>query len=103
MSRAQPKATATDTLFPYTTLFRSVDDVLLLSETQIAAAMRQLFLQEGWVAEGAGAVGIAPLIEPGLATLGHNVAVVISGRNVDMDVFRAVIDGHLPQPEARHG
>lgn len=80
-----------------------VDEVVLLSEAQIAAAMRQLFLQEGWVAEGAGAVGIAPLIEPGLATLGHNVAVVISGRNVDMDVFRAVIDGHLPQHEARHG
>jgi threonine dehydratase len=80
-----------------------VDEVVLLSEVQIAAAMRALFLMEGWVAEGGGAVGIAPLIEPGLATLGRNVAVVISGRNVDMDMFRAVIDGQLPQDEAAHG
>jgi threonine dehydratase len=78
-----------------------VDDVVLLTETQIAAAMRALFLETGWVAEGAGAVGIAPLIEPGLAALGRNIAVVISGRNIDMEVFRAVIDGRLP--EASHG
>jgi threonine dehydratase len=76
-----------------------VDKVVLLTEAQIAAAMRALFLSEGWVAEGAGAVGIAPLIEPGLAELGRNVAVVISGRNIDMDLFRAVIDGRLPQAE----
>jgi threonine dehydratase len=76
-----------------------VDEVVLLSEEQIAAAMRALFLLEGWVAEGAGAVGIAPLLEPGLVELGRNVAVVISGRNIDMEVFRAVIDGRLPQAE----
>lgn len=73
-----------------------VDEVVLLSEAQIAAAMRTLFLSEGWVAEGAGAVGIAALTER-LATLGRDVAVVVSGRNVDMDVFRAVIDGRQPQ------
>lgn len=70
-----------------------VDEVVLLSEAQIAAAMRALFLQEGWVAEGGGAVGIAPVIEPGLARLGRRVAVVISGRNIDMGLFRRVIDG----------
>lgn len=74
-----------------------VDDVILLTEEQIAAAMRTLFLQVGWVAEGAGAVGIAPLIELGLVELGRNVAVVVSGRNIDIDVFRAVIDGKLPE------
>jgi threonine dehydratase len=73
-----------------------VDEVVLLSEAQIAAAMRVLFLSEGWVAEGAGAVGIAALTGD-LAELGRDVAVVVSGRNVDMDVFRAVIDGRLPQ------
>jgi threonine dehydratase len=78
-----------------------VDDVVLLTETQIAAAMRALFLRAGWVAEGAGAVGVAALIEPGLVELGRDVAVVISGRNIDMDLFRAVIDGRLPG--ASHG
>ena len=73
-----------------------VDEVVLLSEARIAGAMRALFLQEGWVAEGGGAVGIAPVIEPGLAALGRRVAVVISGRNVDMGLFRRVLDGEVP-------
>jgi threonine dehydratase len=73
-----------------------VDQVVLLSEAQIAGAMRALFLQEGWVAEGGGAVGIAPLLEPGLATLGRRVAVVISGRNIDMGLFRRIVDGEVP-------
>ena len=70
-----------------------VDEVVLLTEAQIAAAMRTLFLEEGWVAEGAGAVGVAPVLEPRLAMLGERVAVVISGRNVDMGLFRRVIAG----------
>jgi threonine dehydratase len=73
-----------------------VDQVVLLSEAQIAGAMRALFLQEGWVAEGGGAIGIAPLLEPGLATLGRRVAVVISGRNIDMGLFRRIVDGEVP-------
>lgn len=76
-----------------------VDQVVLLSEAQIAGAMRRLFLAEGWVAEGAGAVGIAPLLDPGLAELGRDVAVVVSGRNVDMNAFRNVVDGRLPNAE----
>ena len=43
-----------------------VDEVVLVSESEIAAAMRSLFLQEGWVAEGAGAIGVA-LLEPDAA------------------------------------
>jgi threonine dehydratase len=73
-----------------------VDQVVLLSEAQIAGAMRALFLQEGWVAEGGGAIGIAPLLEPGLATLGRRVAVVISGRNIDMGLFHRIVDGEVP-------
>jgi len=73
-----------------------VDDVVLVSEPEIAAAMRTLFLTEGLVAEGAGAIGLALLKEPHLARLGRYVAIVISGRNVDMALFRRVIDGEVP-------
>src|SRR5690606_15403238 len=61
-----------------------VDEVVLLSEAQLAEAMRALFLREGWVAEGAGAVGVAALLRPELATLGQKVAIIVSGRNIDM-------------------
>lgn len=73
-----------------------VDDVVLLNEAEIAAAMRRLFLEESWVAEGGGAVGIALLEEPHRALLGKRVAVVISGRGIDMALFRRVIDGESP-------
>lgn len=70
-----------------------VDEVVLLQETEIAAAMRRLFLEEGWVAEGGGAVGVALLQARHRALLGRRVAIVVSGRNVDMGLFRRVIDG----------
>jgi threonine dehydratase len=70
-----------------------VDDVVLVSEADIAAAMRRLFLEEGWVAEGAGAIGVALLAEPHLVRLGQRVAIVVSGRNIDMDRFLAIVAG----------
>ena len=41
-----------------------VDQVVLLSEAQIAGAMRALFPQEGWWSEGGGAVGTCTATEP---------------------------------------
>lgn len=78
-----------------------MDELVLLSEAQIAAAMRYLFLSEAIVTEGAGAVGVAPLIDEGLqaqlgTALGHRVAIVVSGKNVDMDDFLQVIDSRHP-------
>ncbi len=70
-----------------------VDEVVLVSEAEIAAAMRALFLEEGWVAEGAGAIGAALLNEPHLARLGERVAIVVSGRNIDMARFMAIVAG----------
>jgi len=78
-----------------------MDELVLLSEAQIAAAMRHLFLHEALVTEGAGAVGVAPLIDEGLqgqlaSALGHRVAIVVSGKNVDMNDFMQVIDSRHP-------
>ncbi len=79
-----------------------VDDIVLLSEAQIAGAMRALFRREGWVAEGAGAVGIAPLLDTGLTELGRDIAVIVSGRNVDMAAFLDMVaDGPAAEGEAR--
>ncbi|HXH04237.1 MAG TPA: hydroxyectoine utilization dehydratase EutB [Candidatus Competibacteraceae bacterium] len=75
-----------------------VDEVVLLEEQQIAAAMRHLFLHEGVVAEGAGAVGAAVLLEDLSAGLGRHIAVVVSGRNVDMPMFQRVVAGERDLP-----
>lgn len=70
-----------------------LDDVLLLSEAEIAAGMRHAYAEEREVVEGAGAVGIAALLSGRLGRLDGPVAVVLSGRNVDMDLHRRVING----------
>ncbi len=68
------------------------DRMVCVSEAAIAAAMRWMVAQQGWMAEGGGVVGVAALqsgvIEPGGVT-----AVVISGGNVDADRLAQVLNG----------
>lgn len=70
-----------------------LDDVILLSEAEIAAGMRHAYTHEREVVEGAGAVGIAALLSGRLGRLDGPVAVILSGRNVDMGLHRRVING----------
>lgn len=70
-----------------------LDDVILLSEAEIAAGMRHAYAEEREVVEGAGAVGIAALLSGRLGRLEGPVAVILSGRNVDMGLHQRVITG----------
>ena len=67
-----------------------LDDVILLSEDEIAAGIRHAFLVEGEVVEGAGAVGIAALlagkVRPDVPT-----AIVVSGANIDEALHRRIV------------
>jgi threonine dehydratase len=69
---------------------KHVDATLLVSEEEIYRGMRALFFKERLVAEGAGAVGIAALLA-GKLTLDGPTAMIISGQNVDMEQFMAVM------------
>ena len=68
-----------------------VDDLILVSEVEIAAAMAHLYWKERTIAEGSGAVGVAALLSGKARDLGRKTAVVISGRNVDMTAFTQVV------------
>ncbi|MCF3639677.1 hydroxyectoine utilization dehydratase EutB, partial [Rhizobium sp. TRM95111] len=70
-----------------------LDDVILLSEAEIAAGMRHAYLEEREVIEGAAAVGIAALLAGRLGTLDGPVVAILSGRNVDMNLHRRVVNG----------
>ena len=70
-----------------------VDDVILLTEAEIAAGMAFAFFEHNLVLEGAGAVGIAALLHHKVAPLGQPVAVVLSGGNVDMRSFLELVQG----------
>jgi threonine dehydratase len=67
-----------------------VDQIVLVDEAQIAAAMRWLIAEAGWLVEGGGAVGIAALLA-GVIPGGKKTAAVVSGGNVDLEVIRRVI------------
>jgi len=68
-----------------------VDEFILVSEAQIAAAMREYIDTERQLIEGAAGVAIAGLLAKREAVRGMNVAVVICGGNVNCETLRAVI------------
>ena len=71
---------------------RNLDDMLLVTEGQIAAAMRFMLETQGWVVEGGGAVGVAAMMHDIAPRDGTPTAVVVSGGNVDLPVLRRVLD-----------
>jgi threonine dehydratase len=68
-----------------------VDHVVLVAESSIALAMRDLIRRERLVAEGAGATGVGALLQRGLDLKGRHVGVILSGRNVDGGVIMRVL------------
>jgi threonine dehydratase len=63
-----------------------VDEIVLVSEEEIAAAMCYLFETHRLVIEGGGAVGVAALLARRVAC-GGATAVVLSGGNVDLSIL----------------
>ena len=74
---------------------KTVDETVLVSEQEIAAAMAFALERHHLVVEGGGAVGIAALRAGKIRRLGKHVAVVISGANVDMPLLLRIAQDHL--------
>lgn len=70
-----------------------LDETILVSEDEIYAAMQALYYEERIVAEGACVVGIAALAAGKVRDAHSPVATIITGHNVDMKTFNAVISG----------
>jgi len=68
-----------------------VDDIVLLSETEIADGIRHAYFKEQIVLEGGGAVGIAALLA-GKVSPGNKTIVLLSGKNIDMERHRKIIN-----------
>ncbi|MCJ8521483.1 hydroxyectoine utilization dehydratase EutB [Pseudorhizobium tarimense] len=67
-----------------------LDDVVLLTEDEIAAGIRHAAREEDQVVEGAGAVGMAAILANKVQLLGPT-AVIVSGRNIDPAIHRSLI------------
>jgi len=78
-------------------LQRGLARVVRVSEDEIAGAMRLLYRTTHNVSEGAGAVATAALTQERDSQRGKRVAVVLTGGNVDADVFAQVLNGDTPR------
>ena len=70
---------------------RYTDGIVLLSEDEIAAAIRLLFEQHRLVAEGSGVLGIGGILKNKEKLKGKKVVAVVCGRNIDLEVFKRII------------
>ena len=69
-----------------------VDDIVLVSEAEIAGAIRHAYWQENQIIEGSGSVGIAALLS-GKITPDGPTALLLSGGNIDMALHHRIITG----------
>ncbi|HET9408496.1 MAG TPA: threonine dehydratase [Candidatus Sulfotelmatobacter sp.] len=72
-------------------VLQHVDHVVRVSEEEIASAMKMCFIDTHNVVEGAGAAGLAAALKEKQKLQGKRVGLVISGGNVDCDVFAKVL------------
>jgi threonine dehydratase len=76
---------------PLDVIRANVDDIVQVTDTEVAAAMRVIFATTHNVAEGAGAASCAAALQRLPAIAGKRVGLLLSGGNVDTDVFARVL------------
>ncbi len=72
-----------------------VDDIALVTEDEIAAAILTLIEKQKMVAEGAGAVSVAAAMFNKFPIAGKRVVSIISGGNIDVTILSRVIERGL--------
>jgi threonine dehydratase len=73
-----------------------VDEIVTVSEEEIASAILYLLEKEKTVAEGAGAVAVAALLNHKVKGLeGRRVVALVSGGNIDVNVVARIIERGL--------
>ena len=72
-----------------------VDDVVLVTETEIEHAVSLLINIEKTVVEGAGAAGLAAVVKEPARFKGHTVGLVLCGGNIDTRLLASVLSRQL--------
>ena len=76
---------------PLKIIKENVDDVLTVSETSIERAIAMLALSEKVVVEGAGAVGLAAILENQKLFQNKNVGIILCGGNIDSKILSSIL------------
>ncbi len=70
---------------------RYVEEIVLLTETEIEESIRLLFEQHRLVVEGSAALGVGGLLKRKERFKGKKVVAVVCGRNINLEVFKRII------------
>ncbi len=76
---------------------RYVDEIVTVDEDEIASAILVLLEREKTLAEGAGAAGLATLLQHRTSLNGARTAVIIGGGNIDVTLLSRIIERGLVQ------
>ena len=72
-----------------------VDDIALVSEDEICAAILRLMEEEKMIAEGAGAVSVAAAMFNKVPIKGKKTICLVSGGNIDVNILNRVVNRGL--------
>jgi threonine dehydratase len=76
---------------------RYVDEIVTVEEDEIASAILMLLEREKTLAEGAGAVALAALLQHRTSLDGAHTAVLVCGGNIDVTLLSRIIERGLVQ------
>jgi threonine dehydratase len=83
---------------PIEIISRGASRIVRVTEEEIAAAIRAYYEDTHNLAEGAGAAPLAGHLQERGRMAGKRVALVLSGGNIDREVFAEVLAGRTPHP-----
>ena len=83
---------------PVEIIRRGAARVVRVTEEEIADAIRAYYVDTHNLAEGAGAAPLAALIKERSSMLGKRVGLILSGGNIDRELFANVLAGQTPGP-----
>lgn len=81
--------------YTFDIIYNMVDEIVTVDDEDICRAILLLLERSKLVVEGAGAVGLAALIQCKVNFPGKNVAVIISGGNIDINTISVIIERGL--------
>lgn len=79
----------------YPVVEKYVDEIITVDDEEIANAIQKLLEKEKTLAEGAGAVAAAAVLQRKIAPQGKQVAVFITGGNIDVSLLSRIIERGL--------
>jgi threonine dehydratase len=93
---AEGLATREPFAMPLALLPRMVDEIMLVSDDEIIAAIRLLIETARQVVEGAGAATLAAAMQRRDELAGKNVGLIVSGGNITIEQLKRIIHGEKP-------